>query len=63
MPYGAKGGDTPSKDRAIKARADLLKKRNPSMPASERFAIAKVQTGNGKYRTPHHHAQKALKGK
>lgn len=51
MPYGAKGGDTPAKDKKIEKRVAAIRANHPHMPKGEAIAIAKVQLGYGKKRT------------
>lgn len=48
MPYGAKGGDTPAKDKRMEERVAALEHKNPHMSKGEAIAIAKTQLGYGK---------------
>lgn len=48
MPYGAKGGDTPSKDRKIEKVVNAILRDHPHLGKVSAIKIAKAQTERSK---------------
>lgn len=48
MPYGAKGGDTPAKDKKIEARVNAIRREHPHISKVSAIKIAKASISREK---------------
>jgi len=48
MPYGAKGGDTPAKDKKIEARVNAIRREHPHLSKVSAIKIAKASISREK---------------
>jgi len=48
VPYGAKGGDTPAKDKKIEARVNAIRREHPHLSKVSAIKIAKASISREK---------------